>query len=175
MTAKSSSVPNTIVSDAAISEQAYLNGLAQARASQRTLTGGSNGADVAQLQRALKELGYFSGNCDGAYGEATEAAVFRFQLANGLGLTREDTRVFLKYDRDYLYVAAIASDSNTSILNQGGAYDDCMEIFVMTPFNQNIYHWLLYSRGNAGYNYVDAEYGGIDNAPVTVPCKVTVK
>ena len=89
-----------LLSDAAISEQAYLNGLAQARASQRTLTSGSNGADVAQLQRALKELGYFSGNCDGAYGEATEAAVFRFQLANGLLETGvADSAVFLRlYD-----------------------------------------------------------------------------
>lgn len=39
----------------------------------------------------------------------------------------------------------------------------------MTPFNRNIYHWLLYSRGTAGFNYVDAEYGGMDHAPVTAP------
>lgn len=97
-----------------------------------------------------------------------------FQLANGLGLAKENTRVFLKYDKDYLYVAAVAADGNTSILNRGGAYDDCMEIFVMTPFNRNIYHWLLYSRGTAGFNYVDAEYGGMDHAPVTAPCKTAV-
>lgn len=84
-----------------------------------------------------------------------------FQLANGQGRAKEETRVFLKYDRDHLYVAAIASDGNTKILNRGGAYDDCIEIFVMTPFNRNIYHWLLYSRGTAGLNYVDEEYGGM--------------
>lgn len=35
----------------------------------------------------------------------------------------------------------------------------------MTPFNRNIYHWLLYSRGTAGLNYVDEEYGGMDRLP----------
>ena len=98
-----------------------------------------------------------------------------FQLANGQGRAKEETRVFLKYDRDHLYVAAIASDGNTKILNRGGAYDDCIEIFVMTPFNRNIYHWLLYSRGTAGLNYVDEEYGGMDRQPpVAAACKATV-
>ena len=98
-----------------------------------------------------------------------------FQLANGQGQAKEETRVFLKYDRDHLYVAAIASDGNTKILNRGGAYDDCIEIFVMTPFNRNIYHWLLYSRGTAGLNYVDEEYGGMDRLPpVAAACKATV-
>lgn len=98
-----------------------------------------------------------------------------FQLANGQGRAKEETRVFLKYDRDHLYVAAIASDGNTKILNRGGAYDDCIEIFVMTPFNRNIYHWLLYSRGTAGLNYVDEEYGGMDRLPpVAAACKATV-
>ena len=73
-----------LLSGQAISEQAYLTGLAQARSEQAALTDGSYGADVEKLQRALKELGYFQGNCDGAYGEATAAAVYRFQLANGL-------------------------------------------------------------------------------------------
>ena len=108
-------------------------------------------------------------------GEWSDAlGITGFQLANGLGLAKENTRVFLKYDKDYLYVAAVAADGNTSILNRGGAYDDCMEIFVMTPFNRNIYHWLLYSRGTAGFNYVDAEYGGMNHAPVTAPCKTAV-
>ena len=73
-----------LFSGQAISEQAYLTGLAQLRSEQPLLAEGSNGADVEKLQRALKELGYFKGNCDGAYGDATAAAVFRFQLANGL-------------------------------------------------------------------------------------------
>ena len=73
-----------LLSGQAISEQAYLTGLAQARSEQASLAEGSYGAEVEKLQRALKELGYFKGNCDGAYGDATAAAVYRFQLANGL-------------------------------------------------------------------------------------------
>ena len=73
-----------LFSGQAISEQAYLTGLAQARTEQASLAEGSYGADVEKLQRVLKELGYFKGNCDGAYGDATAAAVYRFQLANGL-------------------------------------------------------------------------------------------
>ena len=73
-----------LLSGQAISEQAYLTGLAQARSEQASLAEGSHGADVEKLQRTLKELGYFKGNCDGAYGDATAAAVYRFQLANGL-------------------------------------------------------------------------------------------
>ena len=89
-----------LFSDAAISEQAYLTGLAQARAARQPLSGGTYGTDVVQLQRALKEQGYFEGNTDGAYGEATEAAVYRFQLANGLLETGvADSAVFLRlYD-----------------------------------------------------------------------------
>lgn len=73
-----------LLSGQAISEQAYLTGIAQARSEQASLAEGSHGANVEKLQRALKGLGYFKGNCDGAYGEATAAAVYRFQLANGL-------------------------------------------------------------------------------------------
>ena len=48
---------------------------------------GSSGESVAALQRTLKALGYFSGECDGVFGEASMAAVRRFQLANGLAQT----------------------------------------------------------------------------------------
>ena len=48
---------------------------------------GSAGEAVGQLQRKLKELGYFVGECDGVFGDATMAAVKRFQLANGLSET----------------------------------------------------------------------------------------
>ena len=48
---------------------------------------GSSGESVAAMQRALKSLGYFSGECDGVFGEASMAAVRRFQLANGLAQT----------------------------------------------------------------------------------------
>jgi len=48
------------------------------------LQSGSAGEAVSELQRALRSLGYFAGECDGVFGDATLAAVKRFQMANGL-------------------------------------------------------------------------------------------
>ncbi|MCD7743340.1 MAG: spore cortex-lytic enzyme [Oscillospiraceae bacterium] len=45
---------------------------------------GSSGSVVTQIQTRLKEWGYYDGAVDGVYGSATEAAVTRFQSANGL-------------------------------------------------------------------------------------------
>lgn len=45
---------------------------------------GSQGADVSELQAALKLLGYFTGTVDGFYGESTAIAVSRFQQASGI-------------------------------------------------------------------------------------------
>ncbi len=50
----------------------------------RTLREGDTGADVRNLQRALKNRGYYSGSLDGKYGSGTVAAVTAFQLRNGL-------------------------------------------------------------------------------------------
>lgn len=51
------------------------------------LQAGSAGEAVVNLQRRLKNLGYFTGECDGMFGEATLAAVKQFQMANGLSET----------------------------------------------------------------------------------------
>ncbi len=48
---------------------------------QRGFTGSE---EVRELQRRLKQLGYYSGSADGDFGPATEAAVKAFQKANGL-------------------------------------------------------------------------------------------
>lgn len=45
---------------------------------------GSQGEAVANVQAALKRLGYFEGKTDGDFGEYTENAVKRFQAQNGL-------------------------------------------------------------------------------------------
>lgn len=45
---------------------------------------GDRGNDVKKLQQALKIAGYYSGSCDGIFGEVTEAAVQRFQKSRGL-------------------------------------------------------------------------------------------
>ncbi len=50
----------------------------------RTLREGDSGAEVRNLQRALKNRGYYSGSIDGNYGSGTVAAVTAFQKRNGL-------------------------------------------------------------------------------------------
>lgn len=42
------------------------------------------GADVLRVQQILQMLGYYRGDLDGFYGPVTEAAVIRFQRAQGL-------------------------------------------------------------------------------------------
>lgn len=67
-----------------ISCHQYLVSLREEYADIPILQSGSAGEAVAGIQRKLKELGYFTGECDGMFGEATLAAVRRFQMANGL-------------------------------------------------------------------------------------------
>ena len=45
---------------------------------------GSQGDEVRQIQKKLKELGYDPGKADGIYGEQTKNAVIAFQKAKGL-------------------------------------------------------------------------------------------
>ena len=51
-----------------------------------SLKKGSSGSDVKAVQRRLKNLGYYNGEIDGDYGDATVAAVRAFQKANGLAV-----------------------------------------------------------------------------------------
>jgi hypothetical protein len=55
-----------------------------ATAPSQTLSPGATGSEVKTLQLALKSLGYDPGTPDGNYGPSTEAAVSKFQAANGL-------------------------------------------------------------------------------------------
>lgn len=45
---------------------------------------GSYGTTVTEIQKKLKNWGYYSGEADGIYGSATETAVKKFQAKNGL-------------------------------------------------------------------------------------------
>lgn len=47
---------------------------------------GSSGTPVTEIQTRLKNWGYYSGEVDGVYGSATEAAVKYFQRKNGLSV-----------------------------------------------------------------------------------------
>ncbi|MBD2740849.1 HEAT repeat domain-containing protein [Coleofasciculus sp. FACHB-1120] len=48
------------------------------------LTVGSQGVEVAELQKSLKSLGHYNGAVDGAYGRTTAVAVSKFQTSVGL-------------------------------------------------------------------------------------------
>lgn len=45
---------------------------------------GSRGSDVKEMQRRLKQWGYYQGSVDGVFGSKTKAAVIAFQKKNGL-------------------------------------------------------------------------------------------
>ena len=45
---------------------------------------GSKGNEVKEVQRRLKQWGYYSGSVDGVFGSGTKAAVIAFQKKNGL-------------------------------------------------------------------------------------------
>ena len=49
-----------------------------------TLRQGSQGEQVKEVQRRLKQWGYYNGSVDGVFGVATRAAVIAFQKKNGL-------------------------------------------------------------------------------------------
>ena len=47
---------------------------------------GSSGSEVTQIQKKLKNWGYYTGNIDGIYGSKTVAAVKKFQSKNSLNV-----------------------------------------------------------------------------------------
>lgn len=59
---------------------------------------GSRGEEVRQIQKKLKQLGYYSGSVDGIYGTATRSAVRAFQKNCGLtvdGIAGPKTLLYL--------------------------------------------------------------------------------
>lgn len=79
----SSSTASTSSSSSTISESlpSKVSELGKAPASSKI---GDRGNDVKKLQQALKILGFYSGNCDGIFGEQTETAVKKFQKSRSL-------------------------------------------------------------------------------------------
>lgn len=59
---------------------------------------GSNGTEVKELQKKLKELGYYAGRTDGIFGTETQNAVKKFQKSVGLtadGIAGAKTLLYL--------------------------------------------------------------------------------
>ena len=71
----------------AVSRQVYLQRFTEAYREMDPLKNGDINGQVQVLQRKLSELGYFSGGIDGVFGDATQSAVERFQMVNGLEVT----------------------------------------------------------------------------------------
>jgi len=50
----------------------------------RVLKPGNTGSDVFEVQKRLKDLGYFAGYINGTFDKITENAIYKIQQANGL-------------------------------------------------------------------------------------------
>lgn len=74
-------------SDAAVSRQDYLRRFAQTYQDMEPLQSGNVNSQVQAMQQRLIEYGYFTGQSDGVFGDATQMAVQRFQMVNGLPVT----------------------------------------------------------------------------------------
>ncbi len=81
---------------------------------------GSRGAEVKEVQRRLKQWGYYSGSVDGIFGSGTKAAVISFQKKNGLtadGIVGKATYAALGMNASYNALNGSGSGSSSS----GGA------------------------------------------------------
>ena len=70
-----------------ISRQDYLRGFIKSYQEMEPLKSGDIKNQVQTMQRKLLDYGYFNGNADGVFGDATRMAVERFQMVNGLPIT----------------------------------------------------------------------------------------
>ncbi|WP_338025754.1 L,D-transpeptidase family protein [Clostridium rhizosphaerae] len=60
----------------------------------RVLDPGNTGSDVYEVQRRLKDKGYYSGPLDGRYGEGMKAQVIKFRKDNNLKITHTIDKEF---------------------------------------------------------------------------------
>jgi len=85
-----------------------------------SLSYGSYGSDVLEIQQKLYELGFLDVTPDGWYGDHTTAAVEAFQLANGL--TNPDG-IFGNWSLEAMRNGAVSTDNNTVSDNPDHADD----------------------------------------------------
>lgn len=62
----------------------------------RTLTPGDRGADVFEVQRRMKNIGYYPGTLDGIYGDSMKHYVVKFRKEKNLSITHTLDREFYK-------------------------------------------------------------------------------
>ena len=74
-------------SDSAVTRQDFLRSFAQTYQEMAPLKNGDVSGEVQNMQKRLIDYGYFAGSADGVFGDATQMAVQRFQMVNGLPVT----------------------------------------------------------------------------------------
>ena len=86
---------------------------------QRGFTGSD---DVREMQKKLKELGYYKGSPDGDFGSGTEDAVIAFQKANGLTADGKAGPKTLEklYGSNVVSAKSASSDSSSSASSSAG-------------------------------------------------------
>lgn len=78
---------------------------------------GSKGNEVKEVQRRLKQWGYYSGSVDGVFGNGTKAAVIAFQKKNGLtadGVVGKATYKALGMTDSYNVLSGSNGNNNSS-------------------------------------------------------------
>ena len=85
---------------------------------------GDSGAGVRSLQRRLKQMGYFDGECTDAFGDSTQRAVERFQEQNGLEVTGAADEATCRL----LYSGSGVSLTDDGVLRQGDAGESVAEL-----------------------------------------------
>ena len=83
---------------------------------------GSKGGEVKEVQRRLKEWGYYNGKIDGVYGAGTRSAVIAFQKKNGLtadGVVGKSTYKALGMNSSYQVLAGQNGSGTGSNGNAG--------------------------------------------------------
>ena len=92
---------------------------------------GVQGDEVTKLQKRLSELGYYTGEVDGAYGPGTQAAVLLFQQQHGLdsdGVAGEKTREMLYSQNAQTFIPTPAPTQTPSSLSKGAEGDAVAEM-----------------------------------------------
>ena len=112
---------------------------------------GVSGDEVTRLQTKLKELGYYTSEVDGQYGQGTALAVKLFQAQLGLaadGLAGTETLTALYSDKAAIYIPTPTPSPTPSKLAKGDQGDAVSSL-------QKQLKKLGYYTGN-----VDGDYGG---------------
>ncbi len=100
-----------------VSAMVCLSVLGFASSAMALLQRGDSGDEVSNLQEALAKKGLFNGPVTGFFGELTEAAVIRFQQANGLeadGIVGPATEAALSTTRSSSSGSTTSGTTNTS-------------------------------------------------------------